>query len=107
MAASTLDVTTTSDGTLVIHPRCLRAGEDATELRRALIHAIRHVRPAHLVLDLADVRELDPINLGVLAAACHLGDDHHVTVFVENSSAGIALLLTAAGVPIHRIRHIL
>ncbi|MEU4164318.1 STAS domain-containing protein [Actinoplanes sp. NPDC026670] len=107
MAASTLDVTTTSDGTLVIHPRCLRADEDATELRRALIHAIRHVRPSYLVLDLADVRELDSINLGALAAACHLGDDHQVTVFVDHTSAGIALLLTAAGVPTHRIRHIL
>jgi anti-anti-sigma regulatory factor len=107
MAASTLDVTTNADGTLVIHPRCLVAAEDASELRRALIHAIRHVRPPHLVLDLADVRELDPINLGALAAACHLGDDHQVTVYVDHSSAGIALLLTAAGVPGHRIRHIL
>jgi anti-anti-sigma regulatory factor len=107
MAASTLDVTTTSDGTLVIRPLCLRADEDATALRRALVHAIRHVRPSRLVLDLADVRELDPINLGALAAACRLGDDHHVTVFVDHSSAGIALLLTAAGVPAHRIRHIL
>jgi anti-anti-sigma regulatory factor len=107
MAASTLDVTTTPDGTLVIHPRCLRAAEDATELRRALVHAIRHVRPSRLVLDLADVPELDPINLGALAAACHLGDDHQVTVFVDHSSALIAVLLTAAGVPRHRIRHVM
>ncbi|MFC4065808.1 STAS domain-containing protein [Actinoplanes subglobosus] len=104
MTASTLDVTTPSDGTLVIHLRPLVAAEDAAELRRALIHAIRHVRPPHLVLDLAGVRELDPINLGTLAAACHLGDDHHVTVHVDHTSAGIALLLTAAGVPAHRIR---
>ncbi|BEL03643.1 hypothetical protein Q0Z83_018340 [Actinoplanes sichuanensis] len=107
MTASALDVTTTSDGTLVIHLRCLSADEDATELRRTLIHAIRHIRPSFLVLDLADVRELDPINLGALAAACNLGDDHQVTVFVDHISAPTAMRLTAAGVPTHRIRHIL
>lgn len=105
MATSTLDVTI-GDDTLVIRLRCLRAAEDATELRRALVHAIRHVRPAHLVLDLTDVRELDAIDLGVLAAACHLGDDHQVTVFVDHSSAGTAVRLTAAGVPAHRLRHV-
>jgi hypothetical protein len=42
----------------------------AVELRRALIHAVRRVRPLRLVLDPHDVADLDPIILGTLAAAC-------------------------------------
>jgi anti-anti-sigma regulatory factor len=107
MAASTVDVTTSPDGTLVIQPHGDLLAEDAVDLRRALILAIRHTRPVCLVLDLTDVRELDPINVGTLAAACHLGDDHQVAVFLDHSSAGIAHRLYVAGVPAHRIRHVL
>ncbi|GAA4960319.1 hypothetical protein GCM10025331_59330 [Actinoplanes utahensis] len=49
---------------------------------------------------------LDPINLGTIAAACHLGDDHHVAVFLDHPSAALADRLIAAGVPRHRLRHI-
>ncbi|GAA4953952.1 STAS domain-containing protein [Actinoplanes utahensis] len=107
MGASTLDVITNSDGTIVIHPHGLLDPDDAAGLQRTLVHTIRHTRPARLVLDLADIRELDAINLGTLAAACLLGDDHQVAVFLDHTSASLAGLLTAAGVPLSRIRHIL
>ncbi|HWS37961.1 MAG TPA: STAS domain-containing protein [Actinoplanes sp.] len=104
MSASTVDVNTHPDGTLVIHPHGDLDADDALRLRQALILAILHTRPLRLVLDLADVHELDPLNLGALAAACDVGDDHHVTLFVDNTSPGLAHLLTAAGVPPHRLR---
>ncbi|GIF12493.1 STAS domain-containing protein [Actinoplanes teichomyceticus] len=106
MTTSTVDVTTSTDGTLVIHPHGALDATDAVGLRRTLVQAIRHIRPLRLVLDMADVQGLDPINLGTLAAACNIGDDHQVAVFFEHSSAGLAELLTAAGVPQHRFRHV-
>ena len=72
---------------------------DAVELSRTLVQAIRRVRTLRLVLNLGEVRGLDPINLGTLAAACNLGDDHHVAVFLDYPSAELADQLTAAGVP--------
>lgn len=106
MTTTTVDVNTTPDGTLVICPHGILDATDAVGLRRTLVQAIRHTRPLRLILDLADVEELDPINLGTLAAACHLGDDHHVAVFLDHPSAHIAGLLTAAGVPRHRLRQV-
>jgi anti-anti-sigma regulatory factor len=104
MAASTLEVITVPDGTLVLHPHALLADDDASQLRHALIHAIRHVRPLRLVLDLNDVLEPDPFSLGALAAACHVGDARHVMVLFDNCTPGVTTLLIAAGVPAHRIR---
>ncbi|WP_433789707.1 STAS domain-containing protein [Actinoplanes sp. CA-252034] len=104
MTTTTVDVNKTPDGTIVIHPRGILDASDAVGLRRTLVQAIRHQRPLRLVLDLADVTELDPINLGTLAAACHIGDDHQVAVFLDHTSAHLAALLTAAGVPRHRLR---
>ncbi|MEU4560059.1 STAS domain-containing protein [Actinoplanes sp. NPDC023936] len=106
MTAATVDVGTHPDGTLVIVPHGDLGDDDAVDLRRTLIQAIRHTRPLRLVLDLGDVGELDPINLGTLAAACHLGDDHHVAVFLDHPRPDVADRLTAAGVPAHRLRHI-
>ncbi|MEU6205904.1 STAS domain-containing protein [Micromonospora musae] len=106
MTATTVDVNTSPDGTLVIQPHGALDAADAIELRRALVEAIRHIRPSRLVMDLADVQNVDPINLGTLAAACHLGDDHQVAVFLDHSSAPLADQLTAAGVPRHRLRHV-
>jgi hypothetical protein len=57
-------------------------------------------------MDLAKVEELDPISLGTLAAACGLGDDHQVAVFLDHSPAPIAASLTAAGIPPHRLRYV-
>jgi hypothetical protein len=39
-------------------------------------------------------------------AACSLGDDHHVVVFVDHSSTSIAGQLAAAGVPSQRLRQV-
>jgi len=76
------------------------------ELRHTLVHAVRRLRPLRLILDLRHVEDLDSINVGTLAAACQLGDDHQVAVFVDNSSRTIAGRLTAAGVADHRLRHV-
>ncbi|MEV8507145.1 STAS domain-containing protein [Actinoplanes sp. NPDC051475] len=106
MADATVDIATSPDGSLVIQPHGILDADHAAELRRALVNAVRHVRPLRLILDLRDVQGLDPINLGALAAACHLGDDHQVAVFLDNSSAVVAGQLTAAGVPQHRLRSV-
>ncbi|GGN11154.1 anti-anti-sigma factor [Actinoplanes campanulatus] len=104
MTTTTVDVNTRTDGTLVIHPQGILDDTDAAGLCRTLVQAIRHTRPLRLVLDLADVQRLDPINLGTFAAACHLGDDHQVAVFLDHSSTELAEQLAAAGVPRHRLR---
>jgi anti-anti-sigma regulatory factor len=106
VGSSTLEVRTDGDGSVVVRPSGVIGLEDAVELRQILVRAVRRMRPLRLVVDLADVSGLDPINLGTLAAACTLGDDHQVIVFVDNSSAAIAADLTAAGVPHHRLRRI-
>lgn len=106
MTGAMVHLVTSPDGTLVIRPHDILDASDAIELRRTLVHVVRRLRPRRLVLDLHGVRHLDSINLGVLAAACHLGDDHQVTVFLDHSNAIIAEQLAAAGVPYHRLRHI-
>ncbi|GIF18813.1 anti-anti-sigma factor [Actinoplanes tereljensis] len=105
MSDATVDVETSPDGTLVVQPHGVLDADDAVDLRRTLVHAMRRLRPMRLVVDLHDVRDLDPINLGTLAAACHLGDDQHVAVFLDRCSRAIAERLTAAGVPAHRLRY--
>jgi anti-anti-sigma regulatory factor len=105
MAGATLDVGTSPDGTVIVHPRGSFGAEEAVELRRTLVHAVRRLRPLRLVVDLHDLSDLDSINLGTLAAAWQLGDDHRVAVFFDHSSLVVAGRLTAAGVPGHRLRH--
>jgi anti-anti-sigma factor len=100
----TVDVATRPDGSLVVQPHGFLGADSAGELRRVLVHALRRVRPERLILDLADVSGLDPINLGTLAAVCELADEHQVAVYVENSSATVAGRLAAAGVPRQRLR---
>ncbi|GAA2502357.1 hypothetical protein [Winogradskya humida] len=107
MSDSPVDVETCPDGSVKLRPHGHIGPEDAVELRQVLVHTVRHVRPLRLILDLHDVSELDPINLGTLTAACALGDDHHVVVFLDHSSARIAAQLAAAGVPHQRLRHIM
>ena len=106
MSDAPVDVVTRADGSLVLQPHGAIGPDDAVALRQVLVHAVRHVRPLRLILDLHDVSELDPINLGTLAAACGLGDDHHVAVFLDGSSITIADQLTAAGVPQQRLRQV-
>jgi len=106
MTGAAVDIGTSPDGTIVIQPHGTLGIAEAIELRGALVRAIRHDRPLRLILELADVHDLDAINLGTLAAACHLGDDHQVAVFLDHATPGIAEDLTAAGVPTHRLRHV-
>jgi len=107
MSGATVTVETSTDGTFVIQPRGVLDADDAVELQRTIVHAVRHLRPLRLVVDLSHLQDLDAINLGTLAAACDVGDDHRVAVFLDNSSSAIAERLTAAGVPVHRLRHTL
>ena len=105
MRGSRLEVRTKGDGSVVMRPHGSIGADDAVELRQLLVRTVRKVRPLRLVVDLADVSAVDPINLGTLAAACTLGDDHQVAVFVDNPPVGIAADLLAAGVPRQRLRH--
>ncbi|MDT4995894.1 MAG: hypothetical protein QOH97_5786 [Actinoplanes sp.] len=106
MSGVTVDVETCPDGTLVIHPHGVLDADNAVDLRRTIVRALRRTRPLRLIVDLSDLHDLDAINLGTLAAACHLGDDHRVAVFIDNSHPSIADRLTAAGVSRHRLRNI-
>lgn len=104
MGIPALDVRTDSDGTVVIRPHGLVGLNHAVELRQVLVHAVRKLRPMRLVLDLADVTGLDPINLGTVSAICDIADDHSVAVFIDCPSAVLAGQLTAAGVSPRRLR---
>jgi anti-anti-sigma regulatory factor len=104
MESSVLEVRTSADGSVVIAPHGPIGPDKAVELRQMLVHTVRRVRPLRLILDLTDVSELDPINLGSVAAICALGDDHQVAVFVHNPRGALADQLTAAGVPHQRLR---
>jgi anti-anti-sigma factor len=106
MTEPAVDVITSPDGSLIIRPHGVLDADAAVELRHTLVYAVRRLRPLRLILDLRHVDELDAINVGTLAAACHLGDDHQVAVFLDNSSRTVADLLAAAGVADHRLRHV-
>ncbi|AGZ40821.1 STAS domain-containing protein [Actinoplanes friuliensis] len=106
MTEPAVDIVTSPDGSLIIRPRRILDAEAAVELRHTLVYAVRRLRPLRLILDLSDVHDLDAINVGTLAAACHLGDDHQVAVFFDNSSPAIADLLASAGVADHRLRRV-
>jgi anti-anti-sigma regulatory factor len=105
MRGSVLEVRTSADGSVVIAPHGVVGLDKAVELRQVLVHTVRRVRPLRLIVDLSDVPELDPINVGSVAAACSLGDDHQVAVFVHNPVPSLAAQLTAAGVPRQRLRN--
>ncbi|BFU44789.1 hypothetical protein [Krasilnikovia sp. MM14-A1004] len=104
MRVPELDVETGPDGSLIVRPHGVLGPDRAVELRQLLVHSVRKIRPLRLVLDLADVSALDPINLGTLSAVCGLGDDHQVVVFLDRASPGVAADLAAAGVPQQRLR---
>jgi len=104
MADSSVEVRTGVDGSIVIQPHGVLDYDGAVHFRQVLVHAVRKVRPMRLILDLSDVSDVDPINVGTLAALCDLADDHHVFVFLDNSSALLTTQLQAAGVPAQRLR---
>ncbi|GAB3939120.1 hypothetical protein GCM10027614_20650 [Micromonospora vulcania] len=66
---ATVDVDTSSDGTLVIRRRGLLDADEAVDLRRTVVRAIRHDRPLRLVVDLSHVHGLGPIK-GYPPTAC-------------------------------------
>ncbi|MEU4238982.1 STAS domain-containing protein [Actinoplanes sp. NPDC026619] len=99
-----VDVRSDVDGSLVVTPQGALDAECAVQFRQTLVHAVRKLRPLRLVVDLAEVAAIDPINLGTLAALCDLADDHRVVVFLPNALAEIATELRAAGVPAQRLR---
>jgi anti-anti-sigma regulatory factor len=103
MSITSIDVRTGVDGSLVVQPHGAMDVDCAVHFRQVLVHAVR-VRPLRLILDLGDVSDVDPINIGTLAALCDLADDHQVVVFMDNSPDAIANQLQAAGVPPQRLR---
>jgi anti-anti-sigma regulatory factor len=103
MLGSVLEIRTADDGTVVLHPHGVTGADRADEFRQALVRLLRRVRPLRLIVDLSDVPELDAIDLGSVAAACDLGDDHQVQVFVRSPSGAVTERLTAAGVPRQRV----
>jgi anti-anti-sigma regulatory factor len=103
---TSVNVQTSADGSVVIQPHGSVGPDCAVELRQVLVHAVRRIRPLRLILDLGHVSDLDPINLGSLAALCTVADDDHVTVFLDNASTAIAGQLAAAGIPRQRLRYV-
>jgi anti-anti-sigma factor len=97
-----VDVRTDAEGSLVIRPHGDLDPECAVPFRQTLVHAVRKIRPLRLIVDLAEVTAIDPINLGTIAALCGLADDHRVVVFLRHVAAEIADDLRAAGVPPQR-----
>ena len=104
MSNASVDVRTGVDGSLVVQPHGAIDSDCAVQFRQVLIHAVRKVRPDRLVLDLADVSDVDPIILGSMAALCDIADHHHVVIVMANSTPAIAGQLRAAGVPAQRLR---
>lgn len=104
MPSTAVDVRTGEDGSVMVQPHGPMGVDSAVQFRQLLVHTVRRVRPLRLIVDLGDVTEVDPINLGTLAALCDLADDHQVAVFMDNTSAELAALLAAAGVPRQRLR---
>ena len=104
MPNSSVDIWTDVDGSVVVQPLGALDDDCAVQLRQALVHAVRKMRPLRLVLDLSGVTDVDPINLGTVAALIDLADDHRVVVFVDSPRPAITELLQAAGVPRQRLR---
>jgi len=105
MSDRDVDIAIRDDGSLVIRPHGTVGPDQAVYLQQTLVHALRHTRPLRLILELRYVADIDPINVGTFVAACGLGDDHQVAVFLDNPSDDIADRLAAAGVPRQRLRH--
>lgn len=98
MANVLVDVHRAADGSVLVRPHGVVGADCAVELRQALVHAVRRLRPHRLILDLNDVRELDSVNVGTVAAICDLAADHQVVLLVEGCTTVIASRLTDAGV---------
>jgi anti-anti-sigma factor len=102
---ATVETHTEADGSLVIRPHGVLDADRAVPFRQLLVHAVRKIRPRRLIVSLANVRALDAINLGTLAALCGLADDHRIAVFLADPTAEIRSALLAAGVPAELISY--
>lgn len=102
---ATVETHTETDGSLVIRPHGVLDADPAVPFRQLLVHAVRKIRPQRLIVSLANVRALDAINLGTLAALCGLADDHRIAVFLADPPAEIRSALLAAGVPAELISY--
>jgi anti-anti-sigma factor len=102
---SDVETRTEPDGSLVIQPHGVMDTERADPFRQLLIHAVRKTRPRQLIVELGDVRKVDAIHLGTLAALCGIAEDHRVKLLLVNPSAELRAELLAAGVPAQRIRY--
>jgi anti-anti-sigma regulatory factor len=99
-----VEVRTEEDGSLVIVLPDDIAAAQAVPFRQLLVHAVRKVRPERLVVELAGVRTIDSINVGILTALCGLADDHRVALTLHDPTVELRGALLAAGVPAERIR---
>jgi anti-anti-sigma factor len=97
--AGDVESSTADDGSVIIALRGDVGVECSVELRQLVVRTVRRVRPLRLVLDLTEVTTLDPINVGTLIAACVVGEDHAVAVFIVNPGPELASRLALAGVP--------
>ncbi|GLW29191.1 hypothetical protein Areg01_21310 [Actinoplanes regularis] len=104
MRTPAFEVRTERDGTVIIRPHGDIETNHAMQLRQLLVHTVRKIRPPRIVLDLTAVCRLDALNVGTVAAAYALGEDHQVTVYVHNPASHIAARLFAAGIPLPQLR---
>ncbi|MDR7278051.1 STAS domain-containing protein [Catenuloplanes atrovinosus] len=101
---SLVDIERGDDGTLVVVPHGTVGAEHAGPLRRILVQAFRRERPSLVILDLADVAAVDPINLGTLIAAGEIAADQRVPIYYDNPPPILAGQLAAAGIPHQHVR---
>jgi anti-anti-sigma factor len=100
-----VSVQETTDGAVLVRVHRELDAEAAAQLRRALVHVIRRVRPHRMVVDLDAVDDLDSVNAGTLAAGYQLGADHDVVVTVQYRVPQVGRQLRAAGMPHEQLHH--
>ena len=71
---------------------------DAGLLRKLLVSAIWHQRPAQIIVDVAPDVVLDDLAIGGLVAASAIAAEHHLTLGVRCASAPLARELSGAGI---------
>jgi len=100
-----VSVQETTDGAVLVRVHRELDAEAAAQLRLALVHVIRRVRPRRLVVDLNAVDDLDSVNAGTLAAGYELGADHDVAVTVQYREPRVGWKLRTAGMPHEQLHH--
>lgn len=75
------------------------AADDAAQLRSALVRAIRHTDPRHVVVDLRRAGEIAPEGLGAMVAGADVATDSGVRMTVRDAAPEVAELLLVGGLP--------